>query len=133
MGTKHIVQMLLLGSVVLALSGHMHSEQVAIELDASVGVPHHDCRMVNAEKQPVCRAVPLLQALVRRKLQHLHRVPIWILEVERRDARRVLVPVRKALWSRRSVFYLVLTQPGISLIHVADNDRDVLKPPIITA
>src|SRR6266567_9574778 len=72
MGTKHIVQMLLLGSVVLALSGHMHSEQVAVEPDAGVGIPHHDCRMVNAEKQPVCGAVPLLQTLVWRKLQYLH-------------------------------------------------------------
>ena len=77
----------------------MHSEQISVELDASVGVPHYDCGVVDAEKQLVRGAVPLLQALVRRKLQHLYRMPIWILEVERRDARGVLVPVRKALWS----------------------------------
>src|SRR5208283_901397 len=103
--------MLLLGSVVFALSGHVHSEQVAIELEAGVGVPNYDCGVVDTEKQLVVGtgATPLLQALVRRKLQHLHRVPIWILEVERRNARRVLVPVRKALWSRRSMFHLVLS------------------------
>src|ERR1700747_1321216 len=50
-GSKHIVQMLLLGSIVLALSGHMHSEQVAVELDTGVAVPHYDCCMVDTEKQ----------------------------------------------------------------------------------
>jgi len=42
-------------------------------------------------------AVPLPQALVRRKLQHLYRVLIGILEVERGNARGVLVPVQKPL------------------------------------
>jgi hypothetical protein len=66
-------------------------------------------------------------------MQHLNRMSIWILEVERRYVGRVLIPVRKAFWFRRSVFYLVLAQPGIGLIHVADNDHDVLKPPIVAA
>ncbi len=96
---KHVVQVLLLGSVVLALSGHMQAEQVAVELNAGFGIPHHNCGMVDAEKELVASAVPLLRPLIGRKLQHLNRMPIWILEVERRDARRVLVPIRKALWS----------------------------------
>src|SRR5580765_41021 len=133
MGAKHVVQVLLLGAIVLALSSHMHAKQVAVKLDAGVRIPHNDGGMVDTQKKLIRGTVPLLQALIRRELQHLNRMAIRILEVERRDARRVLVPVRKALWSRRSVFYLVLTQPGISLIHVANNDRDVLKPPIITA
>src|SRR2546427_5369308 len=101
MGAKHVVQVLLFGPIVLALSGDVHSEEVAVELDASVGVPHHDGGMVDAEKQLVAGmgAVPLLQTLVRRELQHLYRMPIGILEVERRDAGRILVPVRKPLWS----------------------------------
>src|SRR5206468_211628 len=98
-GAKHIVQMLLLGSIVLALSGHMHAEQVAVELNAGVGVRHHYCCMVDTEEQLFRWTVPLLQAFVRRELQHLNRMPIWILEVERRDTRRILVPVREALWS----------------------------------
>src|ERR1051326_4277318 len=89
--------------------------------------------MVDTQEQFVRGSVPLPQALVRGKLQHLNRMCIWILEVERRDARCVLVPIWKALWPRRSVLYLVLAQPGIGLIHVADNDRDVLNPPIIPA
>src|SRR5438874_4591178 len=100
MGTKHVVQVLLLGSIVFALPGDLHSQYVAIELDAGVGVPHDDCRMVNTEKQLIRGAVPLVQTLVWREVQHLNRMPIWVLEVERRDARRVLIPVRKPLWSR---------------------------------
>ena len=91
--------MFLFDPVVLALTRHAHSHQVAIELDAGIGVPHYDCGMVDTEKQLFCWTVPLLQALVGWKLQHLNRVLIWILKVEGRDARRVLVPVWKPLWS----------------------------------
>src|SRR5436309_3461438 len=83
----------------LALTRHAHSQQVEIEIDAGIGVPHYDCGMVDTEKQLIRWTVPLLQALVGWKLQHLNRVRIWILKVEGRDARRVPVPVWKPLWS----------------------------------
>src|SRR2546425_10948092 len=76
MSAKYVIQMFLLGSVVFALTGDTHSEQVVIELDAGVGVPHHDCSVIDSEEQLVGRAVPLLWALVRGELQHLDRMPI---------------------------------------------------------
>src|SRR5215469_10726080 len=97
MGPKYVIEVLLLGSVVFTLSGYAHSEQVAIEPEAGVRVPHDDGGMVNAEEELICVAMPLLQTLVWRKLQNLHRVLIRILKIERRDARRILVPVRKPL------------------------------------
>ena len=60
MSAKYVIQMFLLGSVVFALTGDTHSEQVVIELDAGVGVPNHDCSVIDAEEQLVGRAVPLL-------------------------------------------------------------------------
>src|ERR1700758_3305009 len=97
MGAEHVVQMFLLGSVVFTFSGYMHPEQVTVELEAGVNVPDHDCRVVDTEEQLVGRPMPLLETFVRRKLQHLYRVLIWILEIERPDAGRLPIPVRKPL------------------------------------
>src|ERR1700741_2793050 len=97
MGAEHVVQMFLLGSVVFTFSGDLHPQQVTVELEASVSVPDREGRVVDTEKQLVGRPMPLLQTLVRRKLQHLSRMLIWILEIERRNAGRLPIPVGKPL------------------------------------
>ena len=51
MGSKYIIQVLLLNAVILALSGHLQSQQVAIELEARIGVFNNDRCVVDAEKE----------------------------------------------------------------------------------
>src|SRR6266478_7049991 len=58
---------------------------------------------------------------------------VRVLKIEGRDAGSVLVPVRKPLRPGRSVLNFVLPQPGVRLVHIADNDGDVLKPAIVAA
>ena len=74
MRAKYVVQVLLLGAVVLALAGHMHTKEVAVELDAGVGVPDDDRGVINTEEQFVRGAVPLLRAFVGRKMEDFYRM-----------------------------------------------------------
>ena len=60
-------------------------------------------------------------------------MPIGVAKVEGLDAAGVFVPVGQPLRTSRSMFHFVLTQPGISLLHVARDDCDVLKPTIVAA
>src|SRR5437773_11060070 len=85
MGAKYVVQVFLLCSIILALAGHAHSQQVAVKLQAGVGVPHHDGSVIDAEKELAVRPVPFCCALIRRELKNLHGMLIWILEVEGRN------------------------------------------------
>src|SRR2546425_11528068 len=89
--------------------------------------------MVDAQKQPVSRAVPLRLAFPLRKLQNLQRVTVWVFEVEGLDAAGVGVPVRQALGTGGSVLDLVLAQPLIGAVHVTNDNRNMLKPAIIAA
>src|SRR5689334_6145677 len=116
MGAKYVVQVFLLGTVVLALACHVHSEEIAVEPDTGVRVPHYDCGMVDTEEHLVRGTMPLLLALVGREVEHFYWVLVGILEVERRDARGILVPVRKALRFCGRILYLVVAQPGICLV-----------------
>src|SRR5438094_10615312 len=97
MGAKYVVQMLLRCSIILALAGHAHSEQVAVELEASLGVPHHDGRVIDAEEKFAGRPAPFFWALIRRELQDLHGMLIGIFELECEGTGCVLVLVRKSL------------------------------------
>src|SRR5436309_6830843 len=130
-GSEDIVQMFLLRTVVLALSGHSHSEYVTVELQTAVGIPYDDRRVINAKEHFVAWTMPFVQALVRRKLENFHRVTVRILEIESPDAGRVLIPVREALRPRGRVLHFVLAQPSVCLIHVADDDRYVLEGTIV--
>src|SRR5438094_9135271 len=97
MGAKYVVQMLLRCSIILALAGHAHSEQVAVELEAGLGVPHHDGRVIDGEEEFAGRPVPFFCALIRGELKNLYRMLIWILEVEGRHTGCVHVPGRRSL------------------------------------
>src|SRR5438046_5352265 len=85
MGPKYVIQMLMLCSIILALAGHAHSEQVAVELEASLGVPNHDGRVIDAEEKFAGRPVTFFWALIRRELQDLHGMLIRIFEIEGGD------------------------------------------------
>src|SRR6266550_3133015 len=97
MGAKYVIQMPLLCSIILALAGHAHSEQVAVELQAGLGVPHHDDREIDAEEEFAGRPLPFFWALSLRQPQDPHGMLIQIFEIEGGDTGCVLVPVRKSL------------------------------------
>src|SRR5205823_12929327 len=71
MGAKYVVQVFLLCSIILALAGHAHSEQVAVKLEAGVSVPHHDGRMIDAEEQFAVLPMPFCSGLMRRELKNI--------------------------------------------------------------
>src|ERR1051325_1110928 len=124
--------MFLLRAVVLTGPRDVQTECISIKLQARLGIADDDCGMIDSQKQLVL-VLPLLIALAFRKLQNLEPVLIRIAKVESLDAAGVLVPVRQTLWTGRSVFDLVLAQQCVSLIHVAGDDGNVLKPAIVTA
>src|SRR6266700_3266823 len=92
---------------VLAFARHLHSQAVAVETQARVGVAHHNRRMVYAQEELVRSRVPLGQTLVRGELQYLEVVPVRVLEIECFDSCRVLVPGGQRLGPRRGVSYLL--------------------------
>src|SRR4051812_21458813 len=93
--SEHIIQMLLLCAVVLAFAGNAHAQQITIETQACFGVAHHNCRVIDAEKQVSANAVPFRIALVWRELQDLQRMSVRIFEVESADASGAFVPLRQ--------------------------------------
>src|SRR5438132_14386352 len=101
MGAKCVVPAFLLCSLSLALAGHAHSQQVAVKLQAGVGVPHHDGRVIDAEEQFAVLPIPFFSALIRRELKNLNRMLVWIFEIEGGDAGCVFVQVRESLRSWR--------------------------------
>src|SRR5262249_2391066 len=85
---ENVVQVLLLGSEVLALSSDPQAERVTVEVDAPLGVRHYDRRVVDAEEKSIGVYRPLGGALVGWKLKYLERLAVRGLEVERGDPRR---------------------------------------------
>src|SRR5207245_8149709 len=106
-------------SIILALAGHAHSEQVAVKLEAGVGVPHHDGRMIDAEEQFAVLPMPFFSALIRRELKNLNGMLVWIFEIEGGDAGCVFVPVRESLRSCRRMLHLRLAELTVGLLQVA--------------
>src|SRR6476469_4081159 len=58
---------------------------------------------------------------------------IRIFEVESANAGSGLVGCRNDLRSRRSVAHIVRSQVLVSFVHIADNNRYILKAPVVTA
>src|SRR5262245_10467187 len=124
--------MLLFGAEVLALTHNRQAEDVPVERQAGLDIAHHDGGMIDAQKQAIRWLMPFRVALPSGKLQDLQRVTIGILEVKGSNAPGTGVPVRQALRPRRGVLDLVLAQPLVGSIHVADDKRDMLKPAVVT-
>src|SRR5215510_7091611 len=103
MRSEYVVQVLLLVTVVFTFTGNVQSQEIAIELDAGIRIAHDNRRVIDPQEEFVRGLVPLGQSLVRRELQDFHRMSVWVLEVERRDSRCILVPIGESLRSRRSV------------------------------
>src|SRR5205085_10524852 len=58
---------------------------------------------------------------------------VGIAKIKCANATGVRVPVRQPLRSWRSMLHLVFPEPLVCLIHVADDNGDVLKPAVIAA
>src|SRR5574341_252323 len=58
---------------------------------------------------------------------------IGIAEVKRANAGRGFVPIRNALRAGGSVLHFKFAQALISLVHVAYDNRNVLKPSVVAA
>ena len=69
----------------------------------------------------------------RREIEDLQGMAVGVAEIEGADTAGVRVPVGQPLRFRRGVLYLVLAQPLIGAVHVADDDGDVLEPAVVAA
>src|SRR5216110_3175719 len=94
--------MFLLRAVVFTFPGDAHSENIAIKLEARFGVRYRDRRVIDTKEESAARFVPLRRSLVLGEFQNLDEMLVRILEIERLDARGVLIPVGQSLWSGRS-------------------------------
>jgi hypothetical protein len=81
MRAEHVVEMLLLGAKVLALSGNAEPEKIAVETQARLRVTDDDGRMIDSTHG----GVPFRRALAWRELQDLEIVSIRVAEIERPD------------------------------------------------
>src|SRR5712692_1194920 len=133
MRAEHIVQMFLLGAIVFACSRDSQTEQLAIELEAGVGVGDHDGGVVDPQKEPVVGALPLRSTFTIGELQNLHGMFVGVFEIESLDSARVFVPIRQPLRTRGGVLNFVLPKNRVGAVHVADDDGDVLKPDVVAS
>src|SRR5438270_7640557 len=133
MGAKDVIQMLLFGTVVLARTGHAHSQGVPVEMQTPFGITHYDGGVIDTEEQSSVGVVPLRQAFARRKGEHLEIVAVRVTEIKCFDSSRARVPVRQTLRTARSMLNVEAAQPSVRCSHVAHDDGHVLEPPIIAA
>ena len=134
---ENLIEMLLLDAVIFALTRHAHSERVAIKRQALLRIAHDDGRVINAKKNRSAGlrpgVLPLRIAFARRKENDFQHMILRVAKIKRLDARRAFVPFRQRLRRGRDVLHLVREQPRVSRVHVAHDDRDVLKPAVVAA
>src|SRR6185369_5056611 len=87
--------------------------------------------VIDSEEELVVSMLPFRVAFPFGELQDFKRMLIWILEIKGFDTGRVLVPHRENLGTSRGMFDLIFSKPGISLFHIAGNDRNVLEPVVV--
>src|SRR6266540_7190973 len=75
--------------------------------------------------------MPFRIALAFGEFEHFERMPVGVAEIERADAAGVRIPIGEELRAWRCMLDLVFAQPAIGTIHVAHDDRGVLKPAIV--
>src|SRR5689334_2875529 len=100
MRTEDVVQALLLGTIVLTFSCHMHPEQVTVELKARLGIADNDGSVIDAQEQPAIRFVPLRIAFALWEPEDLERMSIGITEVKGSNPTGSFVPLREPLRAR---------------------------------
>src|SRR5215471_833421 len=125
------VQSFLRGTAIDGGVGLGHPEDVSIERDAGRGIGDPDRGMVDTEKNAVAGlSVPDRAALTRRKIQKLQWMAVGIPEFKRRY-RAVLRRKRlRAADGYRGERNSLQLAEGFA--HVADYDRKVLKPEVLT-
>ncbi len=79
--------MFLFNALVVAFPGHPQSQQIAVEGEAPIGIPHHDGGVIDAEEEGL-PVLPARVALIGRELQNLERMAVRITEVEGSNPRR---------------------------------------------
>src|SRR5438105_14080455 len=58
---------------------------------------------------------------------------VRVFEIECANPGCAFIPVRQTLRRRRGVPHIVLPEPAVGAIHVADDNRNMLEPPVIAA
>src|SRR4029434_570522 len=89
--------------------------------------------MIHTQKKTAVGLLPLRVPFTRWKVDELQVVAVRILEVESLDAGRRLIPVGNPLRPGGSVRYFMHAQLLVGLVHVADDNGDVLEPLIVAA
>src|SRR6266496_1050536 len=125
--------MFLLGAVIVRAAGNSKTKLVVVEREAFVRVADDDGCVINAEEKFISGLPPLRITLPRRKPDDFQHMVLRVTKIERLDSAGVLVPVWQRLRRGRDVLYLVLEQSRVSFVHVAHDNRDVLKPAVETS
>lgn len=84
-----MVQTFLFWPVVLTSTNDFETEDITIEPQTHVGIPHDDRRMVNTQEQPVCLPMPPGMALSGGKLQDFEDMAVRVAKVKRLNAGRL--------------------------------------------
>src|SRR5439155_15981913 len=119
MRSEHLIQMFLFSPEIFALARSAQSEQVAIKLQAGVGIRDPDRSVVDSEEQLVGFFLPAWIAFARRKINHLEVMLVGIAKIERFDSGSSFNRAWQRLWTRRNELHLQCSQFCNGLIHVA--------------
>src|SRR6266516_3372125 len=125
--------MFLLGSEILAFAGFTKSEQVAKKMQTRLRIRDSNRGMIDAEEEVIGLFLPTRIAFARRKIDDLEIVLVGIAKIKCFDSsgggercRQRLGPSRDELHFERAQFFKCL-------VHVAHDNRDMLKPKIVAA
>src|SRR6266850_2254579 len=125
--------MLLFGAVVHAFTSESYAEQVAVEFQAVLRARYDDRGVVDAQEKFIVLLLPARIAFTGRKIDDLEIVAVSVFEIEGADFGGGFVARGDCLGSGGSMADFVSAQLLVGLVHVADDDGDVLKRKIVTA
>jgi len=132
-GAKDLVKVLLLHAVVFTFTRHAHSKQVAIELQARFCVRDHEGGVINSQEKFSSFFLPFGITFASREPNDLQHMVFRIPKIKCLDPCCARVPFRQGLRRRGHVFNPSLAQVIKSLIHVPNDDGQMLKPMVKTA
>src|SRR6266496_1878992 len=133
MRAENLIKMFLLGPKIFALTHFAQSEQVAIKMQTRFRVCDANGGVVDAQKKLVGFLLPARITFTRRKINDLKIVLIGIAKIERFNASSGFDRRRQRLWTGRDELHLQCPQFLEGLVHIAHDDRYMLKPKVVAA
>src|SRR6266498_5104591 len=133
MRAENLIQMFLLGSEIFAFARLAQPKQITIKMQARFRIRDSNRGVIDTEEKLVRLFLPTRIAFARRKIDDLEIVLVGITKIKCFDSsgggercRQRLGPSRDELHFERAQFFKCL-------VHVAHDNRDMLKPKIVAA